>query len=207
MATINDIKNVIGRRGGLARPNRFMVNFTGLLAQAPGSVPIPGLDPESTRDLNFLVDNISIPGRAINTFEYAIWNHPIKVPIGYDEDDIEIVFNLTNDFMPKKIIDAWLAIIINQSSYLAEYDAAYKRDVIIWQLDENDNIKYGVKLLGAYPLASKGLFLDNSSESTVSRFSCTLTFNRFQVEPIPNEGVRVPRSLTTTDGIRFGAIG
>jgi hypothetical protein len=206
MATINDIKNVIGRRGGLARPNRFMVNFTGLLAQKPGSIPIPGLDPESTRDLNFLVDNISIPGRAINTFEYAIWNHPIKVPIGYDEDDIEIVFNLTNDFMPKKIIDAWSAIIINQSTYLAEYDDAYKRDIIIWQLDENDNIKYGVKLLGAYPLASKGLFLDNSSESTVSRFSCTLTFNKFINEPIPNEGVRTPRSLTTTDGIRFGAI-
>jgi hypothetical protein len=207
MATINDIKNVIGRRGGLARPNRFKVDFTGLLAAEPGSVPIPGLDPESTRDLNFLVDNIGIPGRAINTFEYAIWNHPIKIPIGYDEDDIEIVFNLTNDFMPKKIIDAWSAIIINQNSYLAEYDSAYKKDVIIWQLDENDNIKYGVKLLGAYPIASKGLFLDNSAESTVSRFSCTLTFDKFINEPIPNEGVRAPRSLTTTDGIRFGAIG
>jgi hypothetical protein len=183
MATITDIKGVISRRGGLARPNRFKVDFTGLLA---GPVTIPGLDVSTIKDLNFLVDNISIPGRTINTFEYAIWNHSIKVPTGYDEDDIEIVFNLTNDFMPKKIIDAWSAIIINQSSYLAEYDEAYKRDIIIWQLDENDNIKYGVKLMGAYPLASKGLFLDNSAESAISRFSCTLTFNRFQVEPIPN---------------------
>ncbi len=200
MASINEIKGVIGRRGGLARPNRFKVDFAGLRA-GPG---IPGLDKSAAEDLNFLVDNISMPGRSINTFEYSIWNHPVKIPIGYDEDDIEIVFNLTNDFMPKKIIDAWSAIIINQSSYLAEYDEAYKRDIIIWQLDENDNIKYGVKLMGAYPLTSKGLFLDNSAESTLSRFSCTLTFNRFQVEPIPNEGVRVPRLLTTLDGISYG---
>jgi hypothetical protein len=207
MATINDIKSIIAKRGGLARPNRFMVDFSGLLIpNISGAVSIPGLDSVSARDLNFLVDNISIPGRAINTFEYAIWNHPIKIPIGYDEDDIEIVFNLTNDFMPKRIIDGWSSIIINQSTYLAEYDSAYKRDIIIWQLDENDNKKYGVKLLGAYPLASKGLFLDNSAESTVSRFSCTLTFNRFIPEPIPNESVRIPKVLTAEDGIKFGAI-
>lgn len=206
MATIQDIKGVIGRRGGLARPNRFKVDFSGLLAQGAGANPIPGLDLVNIQDLNFLVDNISIPGRAINTFEYAIWNHPVKIPTGYDEDDIEIVFNLTNDFMPKKIIDAWSSIIINQSSYLAEYGDTYKKNIIIWQLDENDNIKYGVKLVGAYPIASKGLFLDNSAESTVSRFSCTLTFDRFVNEPIPNEGVRVPQLLTTADGITFGAI-
>ena len=188
MATIKDIISLVAKRGGLARPNRFMVDFSGLLQPSIGdaTVPIPGLDTESSRDLNFLVDNISMPGRAINTFEYAIWNHPIKIPIGYDEDDIEIVFNLTNDFMPKKIIDNWSSIIINQGSYLAEYDAAYKRDIIIWQLDEKDKKKYGVKLRGAYPIASKGLFLDNSAESTISRFSCTLTFDRFEIEPIPN---------------------
>jgi hypothetical protein len=187
MATINDIKSIVSKRGGFARPNRFMVNFSGLRQPGiKGTAPIPGLNAIDANDLNFLVDNISMPGRAINTFEYAIWNRPIKIPIGYDEDDIEIVFNLTNDFMPKKIIDSWSSIIINQSSYLAEYDVAYKRDIIIWQLDEQDKKKYGVKLRGAYPIASKGLFLDNSAESTISRFSCTLTFDRFEIEPIPN---------------------
>ena len=186
---ITKIISIVAKRGGgFARPNRFMVDFSGLLQPniGDGTVPIPGLDKESSRDLNFLVDNISMPGRAINTFEYAIWNHPIKIPIGYDEDDIEIVFNLTNDFMPKKIIDSWSSIIINQGSYLAEYDTAYKRDIIIWQLNEKNEKIYGVKLRGAYPIASKGLFLDNSAESTISRFSCTLTFNRFEIEPIPN---------------------
>jgi hypothetical protein len=139
-------------------------------------------DGESLRDLNILVDNISIPGRAINTFEYSIWNHSIKIPGGYDEDDIEIVFNVTNDYLPKKIIDKWSERIINQSNYLTGYDSDFKRDVTVWQLDEFDKKIYGVKLIGAYPIASKGLFLDNSAESAVSRFSCTLTFDKFVVE-------------------------
>lgn len=170
MATINDIKTVISKRGGLARPNRFRVDFSSLNGIMPD---------QDLRELNILVDNISIPGRVINTFEYAIWNHSIKVPSGYDEDDIEIVFNLTNDFMPKKIIDAWSAQIIDQKNYLMSYDTDFKYDIEIWQMDEYNNDVYGVKLMGTYPIASKGLFLDNSAESTVSRFSCTLTFNRF----------------------------
>lgn len=170
MPTINDIKTVITKRGGLARPNRFRVDFSSLTQIMPD---------QDLRELNILVDNISIPGRVINTFEYGIWNHTIKIPSGYDEDDIEIVFNLTNDFMPKKIIDAWSARVINQKSYLASYDADYKYDIEVWQMDEYNNDVYGVKLMGAYPIASKGLFLDNSAESTVSRFSTTITFNRF----------------------------
>jgi hypothetical protein len=108
MATITDIKGVISRRGGLARPNRFKVDFTGLLA---GPVTIPGLDTSTIKDLNFLVDNISIPGRAINTFEYAIWNHSIKVPTGYDEDDIEIVFNLQRSGLPRWFFILFRALV------------------------------------------------------------------------------------------------
>lgn len=181
MSSIDKIKGIISRRGGLARPNRFMVDFTSLRYE------VPTASADATVDLNFLVDNINIPGRAINTFEYSIWNHSIKIPAGYDEDDIEIVFNVTNDFLAKKIIDEWSAKVINQKTYLASYDNDFKKDINIWQLDDRDKKIYGVKILGAYPISSKGLLLDNSAESTVSRFSCTLTYNRFELAEIPQE--------------------
>jgi len=188
MPTIEDIKTVISRRGGLAKPNRFKVDFAGLSAIR--------LDVDvNYSDLNFLVDNISIPGRVINTFEYAILNHSVKIPSAYDEDDVEIVFNLTNDFMPKKIIDAWAAKVINQGSYLASYATDYKCNVTISQLNENDDVVYAVILKGAYPIASKGLFLDNSAESTVSRFSCTLTYDRF--ENVKDERESYGRPIST----------
>lgn len=186
MASINDFKTTISKRGGLARPNRFEVDFSGL-----SKLNISELD--SLKDMSFLVDNISIPGRVISTFDYSIWNHPIKVPGGYDEDDIEIVFNITNDFMPKLIMDKWLAKIINQWTYLVSYDGDYKCDIIIKQLDEADRIVFSAKLINAYPISVKGVLLDNSSESSVSRFSSTIAFDRF---------VSINKEITTGMGIR-----
>lgn len=172
MASINALKSLIQKRGGFARPNRFMVDFSSL-----SKLNITGLADLS--DLSLLVDSISIPGRALNTFEYAIWNHPIKIPTGYDEDDIEIVFNITNDFIPKMIMDAWFAKVINQWSYLINYDSDYKCDITIKQLDEADRIIFSAKLINAYPISVKGVFLDNNSESSISRFSSTIAFDRF----------------------------
>jgi hypothetical protein len=175
MATINDIKTLVNTRGGFARPNRFVVEFAGV----QGIINEVDSSNNSVKDLNILVDSISIPGRTINSFEYAIWNHSIKVPTGYDEDDIEIVFNVTNDFLSKKIMDAWLAKVINQRSYYVSYDDDYKKNFKIFQLNERDEKVFGVELVGAYPVSVKGLFLDNNSESSVSRFSATFTFNRY----------------------------
>lgn len=172
MPSINNLKTLINKRGGFARPNRFAVDFSSLM-----NLQIVGLPDLS--DLNLLVDSISIPGRNIDTFEYSIWNHNIKVPSGYSEDDIEIVFNITNDYLSKTVMDKWLGKVINQWSYLVSYDSDYKCDVTIKQLDESDKVIYSAKLINAYPISVKGVLLDNNSESAISRFSTTLAYDRF----------------------------
>lgn len=175
MATLEDIKGMVNRRGGFARPNRFIVDFSGLKSIADQ------LQNTDIVDLNFMVDSITMPGRTLTTFDYAIWNHPIRIPGGYSEDDIEIVFTITNDFAPKIIMDAWLALVVNQWTYHAAYASEYKKDFEIWQLDEADKKVYGVKIMGAYPAAVKSLLLDNNSESAVSRFSVTIPYDRFVI--------------------------
>lgn len=175
LGPIDKLMSMVNRRKGFARPNRFEVDFSGLiklnLSETKGN--------DTLADMGTLVDSISIPGRSFSTFEYSIWNHPIKVPSGYDEDDIEIVFNITNDFMPKMIMDAWFAKVINQWSYLVSYDSDYKCDITIKQLNENDDVIFTAKLINAYPISVKGVFLDNNSESSISRFSSTIAFDRF----------------------------
>jgi hypothetical protein len=182
MATIDNIKTLVNRRGGFAKPNRFRVDLGGILQKIPGLAR----DPNLTSDLNFLVDSISIPTRSVNTFNYSIWNHDIKIPIGYEESEIEITFNITNDFITKKIMDDWSKLIIDQSTYLIAYSSEYKCDIDIHQLDENNKEVYSVKLKGAYPTSVKGILLDNNSESAIGKFSSTLVFDRFEVIPINN---------------------
>lgn len=175
MATIEDMKALIHRRGGLAKPNRFKVDFSGL------SGKLVEFNNDHFIDLNILVDSISIPGRTITTTDFGAWRHTVKVPTGYVEDDIEMVFNITNDFASKRILDAWAGLVISEESYLVSYDKDYKVDLNIHQLDENDNSVYSAKIYGAFPISVKGLPLDNNSESAVSRCNATFAYDYFKV--------------------------
>lgn len=175
MAKIDDIKTLINKRGGFAKPNRFAVDFSGLASK------ISGFDTDQFRDLNILVDSLSIPGRTISTTDFGAWRHTIKVPTAYTEDDIEMVFNVTNDFTSKKILDAWLNLVISEESYLVAYDSEYKIDIKISQLDDNDNETYSANIYGAFPISVKGLPLDNNSESAVSRCNATFAYDYFKI--------------------------
>lgn len=178
MASVDNIKSTISARGGFAKPNRFKVDFSGLLSKFPSNQ----FGIRDIADMNIMCDSCTIPGRTLLTTDWSIWNHQIKIPVGgYDEDDIEMVFNVTNDYFIKRIFDAWLDLVVNQDTYHVGYDASYKADLIISHLDERDNEVYRAKIQGAYPLTVKPISLDNNSESTVSKFSTAITFDRYRI--------------------------
>lgn len=179
MASIKDLTSIITRRGGYARPNRFFIDLSSLQSQQFSTIK----ENIGAQDLNFLIDSIPLPGKTTNTIEYSIWNHPIKIPVGYDEDDLEVVFNLTNDFFPRRVMDEWYDRVINNKSYLFSYDSAFKYDIKIYQCNEYNDKIYGIHVKGAYPISIKGILLDNNSESSISKFSTTLTFDRYDVIP------------------------
>ena len=84
-SSINDFKSAIIRNGGIAKPNRFHVTFASL----PGSS-------SSTRDVPYLCESVSIPGKQITTLDYDIGTRrPLKIPTGYIEDDVTMTFILT----------------------------------------------------------------------------------------------------------------
>lgn len=171
-SSINDFKSVILRNGGFARPNRFEVTFG----------KIPGWS-GSTTDLKFLCETVNIPGKQITTLDYDIGTRrPLKIPTGYIEDDVTMVFNLTNNYMVKKAIDAWMKQIINVDSYLLNKDhTKYKTDIEVVQLNENNSRVYTAKLQNAYPITLNQIDLDSNSESTVQKLTVVLTYDKLDI--------------------------
>ena len=162
-STINDFKASVQRNRGFAKANRFAVEITN----------IPELDIESSRDLSFMCESVSIPGKQITTLDYENGTRqPLKIPTGIIDDDVVIVFNLTNNYFVKRAFDSWLNIIINQQ-YLLNYIDKYVREVKISQLDENDTEIYSVILKNAYPFQVAAIELANSSSDTLSTVSVT----------------------------------
>lgn len=174
-SSIRDFKSAILKNGGFARSNRFQIQITDI----PGS---GGID---TQDLNFLCETVNIPSKQINTIEYDRIGmaRPLKIPTGYTEDDVTMNFNLTNNYIVKTALDAWMEKIISSASYLLSYDIEYKRDISIAQLDENDRIVYAVQLVNAYPISISSIDLDNSAESSISKVTVVFTHDELKMKP------------------------
>jgi hypothetical protein len=171
-SSINDFKSAIIRNGGIAKANRFYVTF----AAIPGSS-------ESTRDIPYLCETTSIPGKQITTLDYDIGTRrPLKIPTGYIEDDVTMTFILTNNNFIKTAIDTWMQKIIDIDSYLLTSNYSdYKTEISITQLDEQNKAVHKVTLQGAYPITLNSMELDNNSESTIQKVTVVFTYDKLKI--------------------------
>lgn len=116
---IDDLKAEIGKRGGFANSNRFHTYFS-----VPNFVKSwNGTD--SSRSMNILCESISFPGKQIESLDYSMYRNTYKVPTGYMNDELNVVFRITDDFFVKKVFDEWQSGIIDKTTYKARYIDEY----------------------------------------------------------------------------------
>ena len=172
----------ITKRMGLARTNRFLVDFSSVKDLFPDLV----IGNTEFEDFTFFCETTSIPGRTMNTMDFSSWHRPIKIPNGYTFDDVTMSFHLTNDYFIKDLLDRWLGLIINADTYLLNYEKAYRANIGIYQLDQADKIVYGVQLIGAYPSSVKALEFNNTDMDTTGSVSANFTYKDFKKIDVKN---------------------
>jgi len=173
--SIEKLKSLVSKKGGLAKANRFNVMFTppeqsllnidlqGMISSAiSGNFNARNLinDP---RDIALLCDSIVMPGKQISTLDYQTTKASRKIPYGTVHDDVALSFLLTNDYYMKTMFDKWINSIVDYDTYEVAYKDDVSTDVIIQQLDEQDVPIYGVKLEGAFPVSIGEVALSNEA--------------------------------------------
>lgn len=192
MSSIENLKSLISKKGGLAKANRFNVIFT------PPTQTLFNLDGEQIitaaiggrfsaknlindpRDISMLCDSVSIPGKQISTLDYQAQKQSIKIPYGSLIDDVNLTFLLTNDYYMKSIFDKWINSIVDVDKYCVAYKKDITCDVLIQQLDEQNVPIYGVKLEGAFPTTMNELVLSNESADTIQRLSVSFSYDTYK---------------------------
>lgn len=209
MATIEDLKATISKKGGLARANRFRVIFT------PPTQSLLNLNPQTIissvisgnfsaknlindpRDIDILCDSVSIPGRQISTIDYIAEKQSVKIPYGELHDDITCTFLLTNDYYMKTVFDSWIGSIVDMDQYSLAYKKDITTDVIIQQLDEENTPIYGVKLEGAFPTTVNDIELSNESENTIQKLGVSFSYDKYVPEgPLSSTGSAIRSALS-----------
>jgi len=187
---IDTLKSTIGRRGGIARGNRFAVYITHPKFKRTLSVNfidtqrqrLSNIMSESNiqysnsfsdpRDMFLLCESVSIPGKRIATMEQVHNHHSEKMPYSVITDEVTMTFLLTNDYHVKFYFDSWQDMVVDTSGnhYKPSYKNDFATDIIIQQLSASDNIVpgYTVRLEKAYPLQVSAVELSNASDGVMS---------------------------------------
>jgi len=205
--SIDNLKSVVAKKGGLARPNRFNVIFT------PPSQSILNLDVGSIigsvlsgnfeadnlindpRDISLLCQSVTLPGRNISTFDHQDFKQSNKFPYTFIDGDVTISFLLTNDYYMRKMFDNWMSNIFSADSYIVGYKKNYAVDLIIQQLDQKNTPVYGTKLEKAFPTAIDSTELSQDGQEVV-RMSVTFAYDKFVPEgPLSSTGSGIRAAL------------
>ena len=189
--SIDSIKSLINRRGGIARGNRFGVHVKHPLKGAMIEFNVatdyennpfkgnPHLDPKNNhsfkdfihdgRDTYMLCTGVTLPGKRISTTPAEHNHHLAKKPYSMATDEVNMTFLLTNDYYIKKYFDLWQELIIDSSGnhYKTRYKNDYCAQIEIQALvgNESSKIGYGNILQNAYPIQVSQVELGNASDS------------------------------------------
>lgn len=194
--SVDNLKSIVGKRGGLAKTNRFLTIFTpptqsllnlnpmdivGRLISDGGSFNAKSLiaDP---RDIAFLCESTSIPGRSLNTLDFQAERETLKIPNGFIDDDVSMTFYLTNDYYMKDMFEEWMSSIVDTEKYQLGYKSNYQTDIVIQQLNEFDKNIYGIRLKNAYPINIQAIELNNSTENSIQKVTITFAYDRYVPE-------------------------
>lgn len=192
--SIDTIKSVISKKGGLAPQNRFQVIF------APPAVSLLNLNPENIvgsiisggfsiqnlindpRDISILCSKATLPGRTISTFDADMHVQQNKYPQTFIDEEISMTFRLTNDYYIKNMFETWMSGIFDTESYRVGFKSDYSVDVVIQQLNQKNIPVYGVRMEKCFPTNLSAVELDNAANDTMQEVTVTWAYDKYKPE-------------------------
>ena len=108
MSSIDQLKSLVSRKDGIARPNVFRVK-------------LPSIPGATSEEVNLLCKDVVLPGKQIVTNERRVGMQVQKVPYGYAVTDISMTFQVLNDYGIRKYFDVWQSIAVDQDGQTAGY--------------------------------------------------------------------------------------
>lgn len=167
------------KRGGLARTNRFAVNFTMPSILGGGASPFMDL-----RQAQLLVENVQLPSVNLNTIQNRTYGEYRETPYETVYDNINISFYVDREMKVKTLFEAWVLGIQGydttnpgngSGSRNFRYYNEYTTDMNIWVQDTTDQSLYAVALYECYPKTIGSITLDNNSKD-IMKMNVTMQY-------------------------------
>ena len=158
---LNELIGLMRSDEGIARPSRYEVilippaggRSSSGISQNPFATQLQQMTGDGTaRSASLKVENISMPGRNIDTApDTNIYGPTREIAQGFSFADIDATIQCSSDMREKKFLETWQRLSFNPVTWSMGYYDDYTGTIQIFQLDEQDNRRYGVRLVEAFP--------------------------------------------------------
>ena len=161
--TLQEILGLGNSTDGMSRKNRYEVtlypptgargsrgNTSNVFSKIMGDL----LGNGTVRATGLRCESISLPGRNMDsTPDSNIYGPEREIVTGYSFGDINAVFQCSSDMREKKYWETWQRLTYNPKTFDIGYYNDYVGTVDIHTLDEQENRRYGCRLVEAWPKA------------------------------------------------------
>ena len=166
-----------------ALPNRFEVLITR-----------PGSSASDAKLVSMRCESVSIPGRNLNTVTDGNPYGPTREVVDgvtYAED-ISMTFQASAGLDERVFFEKWQELAFNKQTWNVGYYNNYVSTVEIYLLDRQDQRRYGIKLIEAFPKTIGGTDLGQGSNNEIIKTPVTFSFRYWE----SLDANRQPPSLT-----------
>tara|TARA_B100000214_G_C23906892_1_gene599310 strand:+ start:417 stop:1139 length:723 start_codon:yes stop_codon:yes gene_type:complete len=199
---LNEILGLVRGTDGVAKQTRYEVILippTG--ARGTNTTPsnafasqMSDLTGDGTaRATSLKCEQISMPGRNIDTApDNNIYGPVREIAQGWSFADITAQFQLSSDLKERRFFETWQRLSFNPDTWNMGYYDDYTGTIQIFQLDEQDNRRYGVELIECFPKTVGELTYDYSAVNTQQKVQITFSYRYWK--NLTDES-KLPRSL------------
>ena len=180
---LNDILSEFHSSEGYAIPNRFEVVI----------IP-PGAGSSDSRKVSMRCETVTIPGRNLNTLTDGNPYGPTREIVDgvtYAED-ISMTFQASSGLDERVFFENWQELAFNKQTWNVGYYNDYVSTVEIYLMDRQDQRRYGIKLIEAFPKTIGATELSHASNNEIIKIPVSFSFRYWETLDVN----RQPASLT-----------
>ena len=150
--TLNEVIGLYRSKDGIARPSRYEV----VILPPTGSPSNPFTSAltatDSARNVSLKCENISFPGRNIDTSpDTNIYGPTREIATGFSFAELSATFQSSSDLREKEFFENWQKASFNANTWAMQFYNDYIGEIQIYLLDEQNERRYGVKVWECFP--------------------------------------------------------
>ena len=177
------IASFLHGKDGYAKPARYEV----VIGLPKGATQVEGIDNQTARQVSYHCETIDFPGRQLTSkADLSTYGIEREVVYGQIFDEVSATFYVSTDHKEQKFFNAWQDIAASPEDFNIGYYYDYVSSIDIYQLDERDTRRLGVRLLEAFPKTIGSIGMSYGSTNAIEKMTVTFKYKYWEI--IPGDG-------------------